>query len=59
MKDLKHTPLFELANRLNQIEVEKQKLDIEWNQIVLELWDRIPTLQESQDIQPKKIKRLK
>lgn len=57
MKDLKDVPLIDLAHRLNQIRVEQQKLELEHNLIVNELWERIPSLKDDENIQPKKIKR--
>lgn len=57
MKDFKKTATVDLVHRLNNIEIEKQKLDIEWNLIVQELWYRIPTLSNSVDIQPKPIQK--
>lgn len=57
MKDIKQTPLINLAHRLNQIEIEKQKLDIEYNLIVNELWERIPSLKNDENLQPKVIKK--
>lgn len=59
MDDLKHTPLIDLANRLNEIDREKQKLDIEYNKIIYELWDRIPTLKEDENMQPKILRKKK
>ena len=35
---------FELVVRLNEIRVLQQKLDMEHNQIIKELWDMIPSL---------------
>ena len=57
MKDLKQVPLIDLAHRLNQIEKEKQNLDLEYNQIIYELWERIPPLKEDENMQPKIIKK--
>lgn len=57
MKDLKHTPTIDLVHRLNKIDVERQNLDIEYNKIIYELWDRVPTLKEDENMQPKIIKR--
>lgn len=57
MNNLKNETTLNLAHRLNQIEVEKQKLDLEYNQIVQELWDRIPSLKSDENMQPKVIKR--
>jgi hypothetical protein len=56
---MKDKTLFELASRLNEIEQEKYKLDLEYNNIVYELWERIPTLKNDETIQPKKKARLK
>lgn len=51
----------ELVERLNQIMVEQYKLEMkmseldnEHNDIVYELWKRLPHLKDSPDIQPKK-----
>lgn len=50
----------ELVERLNQIMVEQYKLetkmnelDQEHNEIVFDLWERLPHLKDSPDIQPK------
>lgn len=51
---MKDKTLLELANRLNEIEVERNKLDLEYNMIVHELWNRIPSLKDDVNIQPKK-----
>ena len=50
---MKNKTVYELATRLNQIMIEQQKLEIEYNQIVYELWERIPSLNDNIDIQPK------
>lgn len=55
--DLKHTPTIDLVHRLNKIDVERQNLDIEYNQIIYELCDRIPTLKEDENIQPKSVQK--
>ena len=55
---LKEKSVYDLAMRLNMIMVEQQKLDLEHNAIVKELWDRIPSVKESPDIQPKVRKRV-
>ena len=51
----------ELVERLNQIMIEQYKLEMkmneldqEHNNIVYELWKRLPHLKDSPDIQPKK-----
>ena len=57
---MKEKTVFQLAMRLNEIiKIENStgtstpELDEEFNAIVYELWDRIPSLQDSVDIQPK------
>lgn len=55
---LKEKSVYDLAMRLNMIMVEQQRLDLEYNAIVQELWDRIPSVKNSPDIQPKTKKRL-
>jgi hypothetical protein len=47
---------FELASRLNEINIEKNKLDIEYNKIIEELWERIPDLKDNENIQKVKTK---
>ena len=44
---------FNLVVRLNQIRLEQNKLDIEYNEIIQELWDMIPSLQADPNVQPK------
>lgn len=43
----------DLVFRLSEIEREKFKLDLEYNKIVQELWDRIPSLKDDVNLQPK------
>lgn len=57
MKDLKEVPIINLVHRINQIEMEKQKLDIEYNQIINALWERIPSLKNDENTQPKPIQK--
>ena len=62
MDNLKALSVYDLAMRLNNIVVEKSngvktnmEIDIlnnEWNRIVYELWDRIPSLVSDVTIQP-------
>ena len=53
--------ILELVYRLNEIMVEMDKLEIrsmkledEYNQIVYELWGKIPSLKNDENIQPKR-----
>lgn len=59
---MKNRSIMQLATRLNEIEIEKNNLDMkmmelnnEYNAIVYELWGRIPSLKEDVDMQPKKM----
>lgn len=52
--------ILQLVYRLNDIMVEQNKLEIksmelekEYNEIVYELWGRIPSLKDDENIQPK------
>lgn len=56
MKDLKNIPLIDLANRLNEIRKERDKLDLEELNIIKECWDRIPSLKDDVNMQPKILK---
>ena len=57
---MKNKTILELVNRLNEIMVERNKLEIrlmeldrEYDEIVYELWERIPSLKDDENIQPK------
>lgn len=61
--DLKDKSIKELVDRLNEINKEKDKLDIEiivlndeYDKIVKELWDRIPSLRDDPNLQKVKVK---
>lgn len=45
--------IFELASRMNQINKEIDKLEIEYNSIVNEIKSRLPQLKEDANLQPK------
>lgn len=58
---MKDKTIADLANRLNEIMKEKNRLkllisdlDKEYNSIAYELWERIPSLKDDVNIQPKK-----
>ena len=60
---MKNTDTVDLVKRLNAIRVEKQQLetiiitlDKEYNNVVQELWDRIPSLQNDEQMQKIKTK---
>lgn len=56
MDDLKQKSIRELVDRLNAIMVERDKLYIEYNQIVEELCARLPHLKDDENLKLKKIK---
>ena len=51
---MKDKTILELAIRLNQIEKELNELQIEYNVIVQELLERLPTTKNDDNIQMKK-----
>lgn len=53
MKDLKTESTSDLVMRMNEINREIDILHIEYNQIVKELWDRIPGVRDHEDMQMK------
>lgn len=63
---MKDKSVYELATRLNELTKELNTLELreitligEYDDIVYELWRRIPTLKEDADIQPKRKVRAK
>ena len=54
---MKDKTLFELCTRLNEINKEIDALEMEQNKIIKELWERIPSLKDDVNIQPKKKER--
>lgn len=63
---MKDKSVFELATRLNELTKELNNLELreitlinEYDEIVYELWRRIPTLKDDVDIQPKRKVRMK
>lgn len=54
---MKDKATIDLAFRLNEIEREKFKLDMEYNDIIQELWDRIPSLKDDVNLQKKKVRK--
>ena len=62
MEDLKKLSVYELSMELNNIikaksninigELEILALDQMWNNVVMELWERIPSLKSDANIQP-------
>lgn len=56
MKNLKTTSLIDLINRINQISIERMNLDLEYNDIVEELYNRFPDLRHDPNLEKIKIK---
>lgn len=56
MNDLENKTIQELADRLNKIMVERDKLYIEYSQILEELYKRLPNLKDDESLKLKKIK---
>lgn len=56
MNNLESKSIQELADRLNKIMVERDKLYIEYSQILEELCKRLPNLKDDENLKLKKIK---
>ena len=56
MKDLENKSIRELADRLNQIMVERDNLYMEYAEILEELFKRLPNLKDDENLKLKKIK---
>ena len=56
MDNLENKTIQELADRLNKIMVERDKLYIEYSQILEELCKRLPNLKDDENLKLKKIK---
>ena len=54
---MKDKTLFELCTRLNEINKEMDNLEMEQSKIVKEILERIPSLKDDVNIQPKKRER--
>ncbi len=59
MQDLHNQSTLSLANRLNQISKEIQKLEIEHNSIVNEIKSRLPKLKDDKNLEEKVLKKVK
>ena len=56
MNNLTNKSIQELADRLNQIMVERDRLYIEYAEILEELYKRLPNLKDDENLKLKKIK---
>ena len=48
-----------IDKRLKQIEFEKEALETEYNLTIQELWNRVPQLEETNEFQPKILRKKK
>ena len=59
MENMHDISVIALANRLSEINIERDRLDMEELKIMHELWERIPSLRDDVNMQPKvKVKSL-
>ena len=56
MNNLENKSIQELADRLNQIMIERDRLYIEYSYILEELYKRLPNLKNDENLKLKKIK---
>lgn len=49
--------LVSLSNRLKEVDKQIKNLVDEYNNIILELWERIPTLKDEKEFQQKELKK--
>lgn len=59
MKNIKETPLIDLLHEMDKIEKDIDKLIIKRNEIIFELWRRVPTLENEEEFQPKVLEKTK
>lgn len=59
MKNIKETPLIDLLHEIDKIEKDIEKLITKRNDIVFELWERIPNLKQEDEFQPKVLRKVK
>lgn len=59
MQDLHNQSTLVLANRLNEIAIEIQNLEIERNRVVREIKRRLPHLQNDENLEEKVLKKEK
>lgn len=57
MKNIKETPLIDLLHELDNIEKNIETLITKRNEIILELWKRVPNLENEDEFQPKVLRR--
>lgn len=49
--------LKELVDELNKLDMEIKKIQVEQDNIIFELWERIPSLKNVKEFQPKILKK--
>jgi len=57
LKNIKETPLIDLLHEIDKIEKDIEKLIIERNEIIFELWKRVPNLENEDEFQVKVLKK--
>lgn len=55
MEQLEIKSVMELTMRLNEINIERDRLDIEYNEIVKEIWRRIPSVKDDPNLVLRKV----
>lgn len=55
MQQLETKSTKDLAIRLNEIMIERDRLDIEYNEIVKEIWGRIPSVKDDPNLVLRKV----
>lgn len=53
---MKNKSVLQLANRMNEIEIEITNLELEYNKIIHEIKRRMPKLENDVNLQKKKVK---
>ena len=57
MKNIKKTPLIDLLHEIDKIEKDIEKLITKRNEIIFELWKRVPNLENEEEFQVKVLKK--
>lgn len=58
MDDLSEKTVFELADRMNQIEREIIELELEYNRVVHAIKEQLPKLKDDVNLQPKVLRKV-
>lgn len=55
VEQLETKSVMELTMRLNEINIERDRLDIEYNEIIKEIWRRIPSVKDDPNLVLRKV----